>query len=190
MKQQTIKLYVVRHGKTDFNVEGRYAGSTDVPLNKTGISQAEELADKLKLSDMKFDVVISSPLLRARQTADIVCSALKNSYVIIEQFAERNVGVYEGLTQREAMKKYPELWRRQCTRQLDDAPTKGETIRQFDARIIDGLDILRRDYKNKRVLLIAHGFVSRAINRYCMNLSFDEMHSFLLDNCEVAEYNL
>jgi broad specificity phosphatase PhoE len=89
-------LYVTRHGETNFNAQGRYAGSTDVPLNETGIKQARELAGRL--SGMKFDVVVSSPMLRARQTADIVCAELGMEYIIYPQFAERNVGVYEGLT--------------------------------------------------------------------------------------------
>ena len=92
-------VYVTRHGETDFNMLGRYAGSTDVPINENGIKQAHELANRL--SDIKFDTVVSSPMMRARQTADIVCAALNMHYVIYGQFAERNVGVYEGLTKGE-----------------------------------------------------------------------------------------
>lgn len=181
-------LYVTRHGETDYNAQGRYAGSTDIPLNETGIRQAHELAESI--SGKQFDVVICSPMLRARQTADIVCGALGMDYIIYPQFVERNVGVYEGFTREEIMQRYPELWARKCTSQPDDAPTGGETIRQACARIDEGIEKLRREYTDKTVLLICHGFVSRAINRYCKGLSFEEMAGFSLGNCEVAVYNI
>ena len=168
-------LYVTRHGETDYNAQGRYSGSTDVPLNETGIRQAKELAKKLSV--VKFDVVVSSPMLRARQTADIVCDVLNMDYIIYPQFAERNVGVYEGLTRAEIIKHYPDLWARKCTSQLDDAPTGGETIRQACARIDEGMGKLKREYPDKTVLLICHGFTSRAVNRYCNNITIEEMAS-------------
>jgi broad specificity phosphatase PhoE len=181
-------LYVTRHGETNFNAQGRYAGSTDVPLNETGIKQARELAGRL--SGMKFDVVVSSPMLRARQTADIVCAELGMEYIIYPQFAERNVGVYEGLTKAEIMERYPDLWAKNCTSLADDAPDGGETLRQACSRIDEGLDKLKQEYPDKTVLLICHGFVARAINRYACNLSFDEMLGFFLKNCDIVKYNL
>jgi len=185
-----MKLFVVRHGETDFNVMGRYAGSTDIPLNETGISQAENLSRKLKEEDVRFDVVISSPLLRARQTAEIVCSAIGLPFNVVDQFAERDVGVFEGLTQEEAEREYPEEFKSRCTRTVDYAPPNGETIRQFDKRVTDGIKYLCCHYPDKNVLLICHGFTARAINRYCKGLSFEDMHDFVFGNCEVAEYLL
>ena len=101
-------LYVTRHGETDYNVQKRYTGSTDIPLNAKGIYQAEELANKL--SDIKFDIIVSSPLLRAKQTAEIIQKSYDVPIDIINEFSEINVGVYEGLTREEAQMKYPEVW--------------------------------------------------------------------------------
>jgi len=184
---QTL-LYVTRHGETDFNLAGRYCGSTDAPLAQTGVLQAHALAGRLR--GVAFDAAVSSPMLRSRQTADIVCGALGIQYSVCARFAERNLGVYEGLTRDEARERYPDLWKRQCTGKPDDAPDNGETIRQACARIDEGLHWLRGAYQNKRVLLICHGFAARAVNRCCKNLSFDEMAGFSLGNCEVAEYTL
>jgi len=181
-------LYMTRHGETEYNVLGRYCGSTDIPLNETGIAQAHELAKRLQ--GMKFDAVISSPMLRARQTADIVCAALGMQYKTCEQFAERNVGVYEGLTREEASERYPDSWKRQCTRQPDDAPDGGETLQEACGRIDRGMKRLIQEYHDKTVLLICHGFASRAVHRFCLNLSFDEMVGFSLGNCEVVNYTL
>jgi len=181
-------LYVTRHGETEYNVLGRYCGATDAPLNDTGVSQAYGLAGRLK--GMHFDAVVSSPMLRARQTADIVSAALSMPYAVYGQFTERHMGVYEGLTKEEAKKLYPNLWDRQCTAEADDAPDGGETIRQACGRIDEGLNQIRCDYKSKTVLLICHGFVSRAVHRYCRNLTFEEMAGFTLKNCEVVKYEL
>lgn len=182
-------LYVVRHGETQFNVEKRYAGQTDVPLNEKGIEQAKELAKKIGKEN--FDVIVTSSLLRARMTAEQVAEYHKElPFVVMDEFREVCVGVYEGLTREEVQTRYPELWARNCTRQLDDAPTGGETTRQVDSRVAKGLAILKEKYSEKRVLLVCHGFVSRAINRQMRGLSFEEMHEFSLGNCEVVRYEV
>jgi len=181
-------LHVTRHGETDYNAAERYAGSTDVPLNQIGLAQAAELARRLE--GMEFDAVISSPMLRARQTADVVCAALGMKYGIYEEFAERNVGVYEGLTRGEVKERYPDLWNRRCTSLPDDAPDGGETLRQVCARIDGGMERLLREYRGGEILLICHGFAARAVHRYCRGLSFEEMAGFFLGNCEVVKYIL
>ena len=181
-------LYLTRHGETEHNILDRYCGSTDVPLNETGIAQSHELAKRLQ--GMAFDAVVSSSMLRARQTADIVCAALDTRYVVYEQFAERNMGVYEGLTRDEAKKQYPNLWNRQCTNKPDDAPDGGETLREACSRIDSGMELLIQEYSSKTVLLICHGFVARAVHRFCCNLFFEEMASFTLGNCEIANDTL
>lgn len=65
-------IYIVRHGQTDWNLEGRYQGRTDIDLNETGIKQAEKIRQELK--SVKFDKVFSSPLKRAYKTAQIICN--------------------------------------------------------------------------------------------------------------------
>lgn len=82
-------LYVTRHGETDYNVQKRYTGSTDIPLNIKGMQQAEDLANKLAI--IKFDIIISSPLLRAKQTAEIIHKLFNVPIVIMEEFSEINV---------------------------------------------------------------------------------------------------
>ena len=99
-------------------------------------------------------------------------------------------GEYEGLAREEARERFPALWNRQCTSKADDAPDGGETLTQACGRIDEGLNWLRKDYQGKSVLLICHGFAARAVHRYCCNLSFDEMASFFLGNCEVVNYAL
>jgi probable phosphoglycerate mutase len=106
------------------------------------------------------------------------------------EFAERDMGVYEGLTREEAAAQYPELWKSQCTIQLDGAPTGGETIRQVDDRVAIGLKRLKELCPGGSVLLVCHGFVARIIYRQVHKLSFEEIRSYFLDNCAIAEYEI
>ena len=108
--------------------------------------------------------------------------------IIMDDFAERNIGVYEGLTREEAQAQYPDLWARLGSWPLDDAPTDGETLRQFDARIAAGLAHLKLKYDKDKVLLVCHAFAARTLNRQLTGLSFEDMHSFSLGNCEIVKY--
>lgn len=179
-------LYVARHGESVSNIEKRYGGKRDVLLTQRGIEQARELIEKL--SDIGFEVIVTSSLLRARHTAEIINEALRIPLIVSDDFQERSFGVYEGLTQEEVMEKYPDLYKRKCTRQLDDAPTNGETYRQFDERIRSARAGLEKEYYGQKVLLVTHGFVARIINSYYKDLSFEEMLEFDLGNCEIIVY--
>lgn len=185
-----MKLYVARHGETTYNADGRYAGSTDVPLNEVGMEQARQLAESLV--DLQLDVIVSSPKIRARRTAETVQAQLGIPLEFMGEFVERNMGAYEGLTREEAKARYPEVWKRIGTWPIspDDGPPEAETIRQCDERVKIGLDKIREKHSGKNVLLVCHGLISRVINRRLNGLSFEDMHSFTLGNCEVVEYTI
>jgi len=181
-------IYVTRHGETDYNVQKRYSGNIDVPLNANGLYQAKELTHKL--ASIEFDVIISSPLLRAKQTAEVIHKSFGVPMICMDDFKEINVGVYEGLTREEAQVQYPDLWARLGSRPPDDAPTGGETHRQVDTRIAVGIANLKAEYNKNKVLLVCHAFVARIINRQLMGLSFEDMHTFTLGNCEIVKYTV
>ncbi|NLO47556.1 MAG: histidine phosphatase family protein [Clostridiales bacterium] len=183
-----IKLTVVRHGETEYNAQDRYAGSLDADLNQNGIRQAEQLGRDL--SRKRFDVVVSSPLKRAVKTAEMINAALHLPVILLDSFSERNMGVYEGLTREEARILYPDIWMKNISRNPDEAPDGGETIRQFDQRVALGLNKLTADYPDKCVLLVCHGLTARVINRRIKGLSFADMHTFTLANCGIAEYSV
>jgi len=181
-------LYVTRHGETDYNARKRYTGSIDAPLNATGIKQAEKLAHSL--SGVEFEVIVSSPLMRAKQTAEAISRLHGIPIFIIDEFAEISLGVYEGLTREEAQSQYPDIWAKLSDRPSNIAPIGGETHIQFDARIAIGLEKLRKSHDSKNVLLVCHAFTARIINRQLIGLSFEEMDAFTLGNCEIEKYEL
>ncbi|MDD5567441.1 MAG: histidine phosphatase family protein [Patescibacteria group bacterium] len=180
------RVYLARHGVTDFNDQGRYLGRSDVSLNELGRKQAEETKDRI--SKFNIDIVISSPLKRAIETANIIKPS--DLEILSESaFIERSVGVYEGLTKDEAKGKYPELFARNVTRIFNEAPTNGETILDAQNRVFTALYIIGKVYIGKDVLIVTHAFVAKVVNKYFnQNLSEQEFFDFILQPSEVKEY--
>lgn len=176
------KLIVVRHGETAFNVEGRYTGRVDVSLNIKGLEQARVTAAKLK--HMSIDIIISSTLKRAKETAEVISRELQVPVIEMEEFVEKYVGVYEGLTREEAKAKYPQMWEA-------NSPEGAETLEEVKKRVYKGLNTIQCKYlHNKNVLLVTHGYVSKVINRYFDNSNDEEFAKYILRNCDYHEYSM
>lgn len=180
-------LLVVRHGRTALNVEERYLGALDPPLDSFGVKQASGLSSTLR---GQVDSIVCSPKLRAMQTARVLATAWGLPMRAVDEFAERNVGVFEGLTKEEARAAYPALWEQNITRQWNAGPPGGETIEAVVDRVRRGLDILRRDYPDQVVALVAHGFVAKVLRAILLNLSWTEFFLYAMKNGEVERYVL
>jgi probable phosphoglycerate mutase len=177
-----MKLFVVRHGETSFNAEKRYLGALDPPLNARGIEQARHLRATLS---PELDLVVCSPLLRARQTASVVCKDRPLALSVDDAFRERNVGVFEGLTQNEARLGHPAMWQKNVTRDWRSAPDGGETIAEVVTRVNTGLQALQHAHAGKTVLLVAHGFVAKTVRAICL-ADFSDFFEWQLDNGAVC----
>lgn len=173
-----MHLYIVRHGETWANAEHRYLGSLDPELTALGRQQAQNLFEKLPAS---IDVLIVSPRLRALQTASILNNRLKLKAEIMDCFRERDVGIFEGLTQDDAKKRYPQLWSQNITRLWNAGPTNGESISDVVKRVRDGLAELESKYSSKTVLLIAHGFVAKVVRALAIG-DFSDFYEWQLSN--------
>ncbi|PAV28447.1 histidine phosphatase family protein [Virgibacillus profundi] len=143
-------ICLIRHGETDWNAAGRLQGKTDIPLNTTGMKQAE--ACSTYLTSSSYDVLITSPLKRARQTAEIINNLLHLPFVVMEDFAERYFGDGEGMTYDERRMAFP-----------DKNYPKQEETEDFLNRIMTGLKKINQSYPDQKVLLVAHGAVIKAI---------------------------
>lgn len=181
------ELYVVRHGRTALNKEDRYLGAIDPPLDEVGMEQAHELAEALH---GRSSAVISSPLLRAQQTAQILSEKWNARHETCAFFAERNVGVYEGLTKDEARRNYPDLWQQNITRQWDKAPPGGESIQEVFIRVSHGMTFIRNRFADQSVVLVAHGFVAKVIHALANKVSEESFFAYTLKNGEFAHYSL
>ena len=150
---------LLRHGQTDWNIDFRLQGVTDIPLNETGIAQAmtagEALAE-LASRGQTWDLILTSPLSRARDTAGIVAEATGKAGVAVEELLlERSFGEAEGLSHEEWKAKYNDT---------NHVPG-GETLEQLEARALILLQRLIDNYQGKRVLTVSHGALIRTLLR-------------------------
>lgn len=174
-----MKIYIVRHGQVPHNALKQY-NTTDEDLTDLGIKQAEELRDKIK--DMKFDIIICSPLNRAKHTAEII-NINNNKIIYDDRIRERSCGDLSGkpleVTNRE------EYWNYNTTIKYGTS----ENIKLFFDRVYNFLDELKtKEYE--RVLIVAHSGVSKAFNSYFEGIKDGKFLNRGLKNCEIKEYEL
>ena len=151
---KTTRLILIRHGETDWNVEGRYQGQADPPLNARGVHQAEELARELK--DVGIDIVYSSPLRRAWDTACIIARALLLPLHPEPRLMEIHQGDWQGRLRAEIAAKYPDLFQRWLTEPWKVTPPGGEHLRDVQARVYAAVDDILSRHRGQTVALVTH----------------------------------
>lgn len=143
-------LCLVRHGETDWNLAGRLQGREDVPLNERGRAQAGRCA--VAVAGSTWDVVLTSPLLRAAQTAEIIAAAVGIDPVGVPELVERDYGAASGLTRDEVRRRYP------------DGVVPGEESRSALAE--RGMAVVRSwvdRLPGRRILVVSHGGVISSV---------------------------
>lgn len=175
-----MKIYLVRHGQCESNVIGRY-NFIDEDINETGIKQAENLREKI--NEIDYDIVISSPLIRAKHTAEII--NVKNKPMIFDdRLQERKHGSMEGKSVSETDRE--EEWNYFSNIRFGTA----EKAIEVCERVKEFLDELKtKDYKN--VLIVAHSGISKGFYVYFNGIPEDGKLLHLgLKNTEIKEYEL
>jgi probable phosphoglycerate mutase len=175
------ELYLVRHGETLWNLEKRFQGQIDSPLTENGREQARILGEFLQ--GVSFDVLITSDLGRAEETARLVNSFLKISAFTTEPLLrERNFGIFHGLNREEAEKKYPQEAAMIWSGNSDAAVPGGESKNQLRQRVQQFLDELPVKYPGKRILAVTHGGVVNTAIRLVLRIPFEAPRRFKLPN--------
>ncbi|HBK44512.1 MULTISPECIES: histidine phosphatase family protein [unclassified Polynucleobacter] len=153
----TTTLCLIRHGETPWNAERRLQGHTDTPLNPKGILQARQMAQALKDINLKFDVLYTSDLKRAVDTANAVVELFGVEAQIDSALRERNFGALQGLSITEAPLLQPDIWQAHIARDLDHDLAGGESIQQFAVRVQNALDRIQERHAGKTILVVSHG---------------------------------
>ncbi|AVM23222.1 histidine phosphatase family protein [Bacillus pumilus] len=163
-------ICLVRHGETDWNAAKRIQGRTDIPLNDTGKWQAEQTG--LYLKDAHWDVVISSPLTRAKETAHLILKHINAPLVIMEDFIERDYGDAEGMSFEERQKLFP-----------DKQYPNMEPLEAIQDRMVEGIEKVRAAYPDQQVLIVAHGAAIHALLATLADKHLDLENTRLVNAC-------
>ncbi|MBP3380764.1 MAG: histidine phosphatase family protein [Ruminococcus sp.] len=176
-----MKIYSTRHGQTDHNRNEMILGTTDVPLNETGLEQAAGLAEAVeKLGDV--DIIIASPMLRAMTTANAVAQRCGLEIVTDIRLREWDYGTYEGKS------RFTEGFA-ENKKQFGVKMPGGESLLQLAHRVYSALDDIIEKYSGKNVLLVSHGGICRVIETYFHDMSTEKYIGWFMGNCEIIEYN-
>jgi alpha-ribazole phosphatase/probable phosphoglycerate mutase len=177
-----MKIYVTRHGQTDYNKKRMMQGLSDIPLNEVGILQAKER--RKSLGDIKFDAVYSSPLIRAVKTAQIIGNVREEDIIKDERIIEANFGRYELKNYYGTGIRMMAYW---SLPEIFPAPSGVETISEMRTRTASFLeDLKKKDYEN--VLVACHGGIIRPIRGYLENKKSGIVWRPRPKNCEVFVY--
>ena len=170
-------IYIVRHGQTDWNLEHRIQGHMDIPLNDNGRRDAKRAKEELK--DIEFDVVFSSPLSRALETAQIITD---HDIIIDDRLIERGNGTLEGCNNRDI---------------IDNIPWNSETVIEYGVeplsaitkRTNEFLDEIINNYPDKNILIFTHAGNGISIRTYFEGPPDDgDFSKYRMGNCEVIKY--
>lgn len=180
-------FYIVRHGETEYNKNGRYQGQTDIPLNDAGRRQTAFVAARLK--QIKLDVIYSSDLARALETAR--ACAFGRTIVQDQRLREVHVGACAGMTTQEIAERYPQYWAAQLADPIGTPFPGGESAAQVQDRVLQAMDAIHRRYPEGEVGIVTHGGVVKSIVAAVLDLPLAVRKRIVLDNCSltVVEWN-
>jgi broad specificity phosphatase PhoE len=174
-----MKIYVTRHGESETNAQNLCCGRWDVDLTEEGIKQAGGLA--AKLANCKIDAIISSPLKRAKKTAEIIAKQHGLDVLVDDRLTEMDYGIYEG-----GLRTAPEF---RCARvQFVKRIPNGESNFQVGQRIFNAMDDIKKRYQNQTVLIVGHAGICRMIGAYLSDMSDEEFCNFKSPNCDLTVY--
>ena len=178
-----MKLYVTRHGQTEWNALDHISGATDIALSEEGIRQAQALAEECAAKG-DIDRIIASPMIRAQHTARIVSERIGLPVQTDERLREWDYGSFEGKSRKTPG--FPEAkaaWG--CK-----MPGGGESVFQIVQRAYNVIDDVKHLYPEENVLIVCHGGICRVIDSYFHDMTTERFMGFFMGNCELREYLL
>ncbi len=185
-----MQIVLVRHGATDWNLQGRCQGSTDRDLSDVGIRQADQIAELL--SEQEINAIYSSSLRRAQQTAERISQPHKLPVLIEEDVRELDHGELEGLTFNEIKANYGDFLVRWRSEPAEICVPGGERLADVAERAWNGLNqIVQRHADAERILVVSHNFPILGIVCRVSGTHLNEYRTFHLDPCGITrlKYN-
>ncbi len=172
-----MNLYVVRHGQTDWNIQGLVQGLTDIELNSTGIEQANQVAEQLK--KINFTVIYSSTLKRTLETAKLINKYHNIDIITDRRIVERCFGNFEGTND---LKNKFDYWDYNLNLSENNVESVKSLFNRIKGFLLEIYDLYKDTDSN--ILLVTHGGTAIAINAIINNITSD-LFSLGMKNCEI-----
>jgi alpha-ribazole phosphatase len=173
-------FYLVRHGQTDWNKEGRYQGQANTPLNVTGQEQARRIA--AKLAHRRVDAIYSSDLDRARCTAEAVAEQLELPVRLDRRLREINHGEWEGMLFTDIVRQYGREIQERETNPLQARAPGGESVTELAQRVLAAADDIAQSHPGETVVLVSHGLSLAVLVCAGHGYPFTEVFQHVPDN--------
>jgi 2,3-bisphosphoglycerate-dependent phosphoglycerate mutase len=184
----SARLFLVRHGETVWNLEGRMQGHLDSPLTERGIAQAHRLA--LRLVAARPVALYASDLGRTLATAAPIAQACGVRIDTDPALRERHLGVFQGLTQGEIEAQHPDVWRRYRSEGPDYVVPDGESARQRFERSREALARIAAAHTGESVVIVAHAGTLDSAFRACTGMPLEARRTFSLANASINAIDL
>ena len=155
-------IYFIRHGLTDWNIQRRFQGTCDVPLNDTGLEQARVAASRC--AQLRLERIYHGTLLRAAQTAQAVADATGAPLIPCPGFNEVCLGAFQSLNHEQARAQYPAEYAQYFADRINAAPPGGESLLQVQQRALAMLCEIERDAQGcGRIAIVSHGALLKTL---------------------------
>jgi broad specificity phosphatase PhoE len=179
---RAARLWLIRHGQTAWNLEGRYQGQADAPLNATGWEQARAVA--ARLAGKRYDAIYSSDLQRALTTAEVIGEAVGLRVRRHPGLREVRLGRWEGMLAVDIQRDYAEAW---LARQRDPAnarPPGGESAAEVAQRVWAAVDEIVTAHPGGAIIVVSHGLAVATVLCRARGVPLAEVYTLIPDNCQ------
>ncbi|MGQ9650898.1 MAG: histidine phosphatase family protein [Phycisphaerae bacterium] len=184
----STELIIVRHGETEWNVDGRMQGHADSNLTPRGLRQAEAVARRLVQENI--EAIYTSDLGRAIRTAQLLGRAKGLVVIPDTRLRERNMGVFQSLTVEEMRRGFPREYDRFASRQADYVIPGGESMQQCHERVIECLQSIADRHPGRKVAVVTHGGPLSAAFRHTMQLPVNAPRRWSLFNASMNRFEV
>lgn len=183
------RVYLTRHGETEWNRQRRFQGSKNSELTQKGILAAELLASRVE--EINLDCIVASPLKRAYQTAEIVRGNKKIDIIKHDGFKEINLGDFEGMRWDEIHAKHGDVINRITEDPFNNRYPNGENLLEFYNRVEAALKEIIEKCRNKSVLIVAHGGTIKCIESYVRKFKINkDWMGNVVQNCSLSCFEI
>ena len=179
-------VIAIRHGETEWNNQRRFQGHLNSALNREGLAQAEALGEHL--SRERFDLLLSSDLGRALETASAIAMRTGHEVVVEPRLRERRMGIFQGLTPAEVEARYPAEYARFWSHDPDYVIPEGESLRQLHARSVACVTELAKRYAGMTLAAVTHGGVLGMLYRHVREMPLQAPRDFPLHNTGINRF--